>query len=300
VNSKNVNQGKEKSCADYARSYVRGFITVYIAWFLGVDVEDGFWTTYFKPLERLWTINRAQRDISLMRSEGLVMKDRLRLTEDGWGCMEDVIVRFLKGEFGEYQSINIIKEYPETVLVAPGFAYEHGVDILDVISVRNIADQPSNMFETIYFINMNKGRRVLREIFKKISVDTYKFLVELLIGFLKIREVDLNDPLFMTMRASIGLLVRAAIADREFKTTIDGAPSRWLVPIIPYLANLGFKINLIKIIEVRDLGASSNELEEVLEEDVDIEPFVKNDIMSKRLEFEFIGDKQMLELVLQP
>jgi hypothetical protein len=38
VNSKNVNQGKEKSCADYAKSFVRGFITVYMAWFLGVDV----------------------------------------------------------------------------------------------------------------------------------------------------------------------------------------------------------------------------------------------------------------------
>jgi len=300
--SKGSGQGREeKTCADYVRSYVRGFITVYIAWFLGVDVEDGFWTTYFKPLERLWTSNRAQRDISLMRGEGLVDKDRLRFTEKGWGCMEETIVRFLKGEFGEYQSINIIKEYPETVLVAPGFAYEHGVDILDVISVRNIANQPSNMFETIYLINMNKGRReVSKEIFKKISVDTYKFLVELLIGFLKIREVDLNDPLFMTMRASIGLLVRAAIADREFKTTIDGAPSRWLVPIIPYLANLGFKINLIKIIEVRDLGASSDELEEVLEENVDIEPFVKSDIMSKHLEFEFFRGKQVLGLVLQP
>ncbi len=73
------------------RSYGRGFITVYMAWFLGVDVEDGFWTTYFKPLERLWTENRARKDISLMRGEGLVMEDRLRFTEEGWRCMEEAI-----------------------------------------------------------------------------------------------------------------------------------------------------------------------------------------------------------------
>jgi len=307
VNSKRVNQskggsqGKEKSCVDYARSFVRGFITVYMAWFLGVDVEDGFWSTYFKPLERLWTENRAKKDVSLMRDRGLVMEGRLRFTEKGWECMEEAIVRFLKGEFGEYQDISIIREYPEAVLVAPGFAYEHGVDILDVISVRNIADQPSNMFEHIYFIDMNKGRRkVLNDIFKKVSVDIYRFLMEFLIGFLKVREVDLNDPLFMTMRASIGLLVRAAIADREFKTTIDGAPSRWLIPLIPYLANLGFKINLIKIIEVRDLVMRSNELKEVFEEGVDIEPFVKSNIMGKHLEFEFFRGKQVLSLALQP
>jgi len=286
VNSKNVNQGKEKACSGYVKSYVRGFITVYIAWFLGVDVEDGFWTTYFKPLERLWTINRAQRDTSLMRREGLVMEDRLRFKEKGWGCMEEAIVRFLKGEFGEYQNVNVTKTYPATILVAPGFAYEHGVDILDVISVRNIANWPSNMFETIYFINMNKERR---EVSREVSVDTYRFLMELL----KLKEVGLNELVFMAMRTSIGLLVKSAIADREFVSTIDGAPSRWLVPIIPYLANLGFATSLV---EVRDLGQYSDELERAFKEGVDMEPFVKG----RHLEFIFSRDKQVLRLVLQP
>jgi hypothetical protein len=284
--SKGSNQGKDKSCADYVKSYVRGFITVYIAWFLGVDVEDGFWTTYFKPLERLWTINRAQRDISLMRGEGLVDKDRLRFTEKGWKCMEEAIAKFLKGDFGEYQNISIARTYPAAILVAPGFAYENGVDVLDVISVRNIANWPSNMFETIYFININKERR---EVSREVSVDTYRFLMELL----KLKEVGLNEPVFMAVRTSIGLLVRAAIADREFITTIGGAPSRWLVPIIPYLANLGFATSLM---EVRDLGEYSDELEGAFKEGVDLEPFVKD----RHLEFVFSRGKQVLRLVLQP
>jgi len=286
VNSKNVNQGKEKSCADYAKSFVRGFITVYMAWFLGVDVEDGFWSTYFKPLERLWTENRARKDISLMRDRGLVDKDRLRFTEKGWEGMEEAIARFLKGEFGEYQNISIIREYPVAALVAPGFAYENGVDILDVISVRNIANWPSNMFETIYFININKERR---EVSREVSVDTYRFLMELL----RLKEVGLNEPVFMAMRTSIGLVVRAAIADREFVSTIGGAPSRWLVPIIPYLANLGFATSLM---EVRDLGQYSDELERAFKEGVDLEPFVKG----RHLEFMFSRGKQVLRLVLQP
>jgi hypothetical protein len=286
--NKGSNQGKEeKTCADYARSFVRGFITVYIAWFLGVDVEDGFWTTYFKPLERLWTSNRSQRDISLMRRrEGLVMEDRLRLTEEGWKCMGEAIVRFLKGDFGEYQNISIARTYPAAILVAPGFAYENGVDILDVISVRNIANWPSNMFETIYFININKERR---EVSREVSVDTYRFLMELL----KLKEVGLNEPVFMAMRTSIGLLVKAAIADREFVSTIGGGPSRWLVPIIPYLANLGFATSLM---EVRDLGQYSDELERAFKEGVDLEPFVKG----RHLEFMFSRGKQVLRLVLQP
>jgi hypothetical protein len=293
VNSKRVNQSKgssqgkeEKSCADYAKSFVRGFITVYMAWFLGVDVEDGFWTTYFKPLQGLWSKNRAERDISLMRREGLVMEDRLRLTEKGWQCMGDAIVRFLKGDFGEYQNISIARTYPAAILVAPGFAYEHGVDILDVISVRNIANWPSNMFETIYFINMNKERR---EVSREVSVDTYRFIMELL----KLKEAGLNEPVFMAMRASIGLLVRSAIADREFITTVGGAPSRWLVPIIPYLANLGFATSLM---EVRNLGQYSDELGRAFREGVDLEPFVKG----RHLEFVFSRGRQVLRLVLQP
>jgi hypothetical protein len=222
----------------------------------------------------------------MRRREGLVMEDRLRLTEEGWQCMEEAIVRFLKGDFGEYQNVNITKEYPTAVLVAPGFAYEHGVDILDVISVRNIANWPSNMFETIYFINMNKERR---EVSREVSVDTYRFLMELL----KLKEAGLNEPVFMTMRVSIGLLVKAAIADKEFITTIDGAPSRWLVPIISYLANLGFATSLV---EVRDLGEYSDELERAFKEGVDLEPFVKG----RHLEFVFSRGKQVLRLVLQP
>ena len=285
--NKGSNQGKDKSCADYVKSYVRGFITVYIAWFLGVDVEDGFWTTYFKPLQGLWSKNRAERDISLMRRrEGLVDKDRLRLTKKGWGCMEDAIAKFLKGDFGEYQNVNITKKYPTAVLAAPGFAYVHGVDILDVISVRNIENWPENMFEVVYLININKERR---EVLREVSVDTYRFFMELL----KLKEVGLNDPLFMAMRTSIGLVVRAAIADREFITTVDGGPSRWLVPIIPYLANLGFATSLM---EVRDLGEYSDELEGAFKEGVDLEPFVKG----RHLEFIFSRGKQVLRLVLQP
>jgi hypothetical protein len=265
---------------------------VYIAWFLGVDAEDGFWTTYFKPLERLWTENRARKDVSLMRDKGLVMEGKLRFTEMGWECMEDAIVRFLKGEFGEYQDISIIKEYPETVLVAPSFAYEHGVDILDVISVRTIVNRSGKMFEVIYLVNTNNERG---EVSREVSpFRSYRFLMELL----KLREVGVVDPLFMAMRVSIGLLVRAAIADREFVTPVDGAPSRWLIPLIPYLANLGFGTNLIEVIEVKDLYLRkySDMLERAIMEGVDIEPFVK----SRHLEFVFSRDKQVLRLVLQP
>ena len=241
--SKGSNQGREeKPCADYVKSYVRGFITVYIAWFLGVDAEDGFWTTYFKPLERLWTINRAQKDISLMRDEGLVAEDRLRLTEKGWGCMKDAIARFLKGDFGEYQNVNIIKEYPVTALVAPGFAYEHGIDLLDIA---------------------NAIVRAVKERYAKLNLyadDVYPSRVfHFIDGVLGIPEVeDYKDPSIIKMRVSTGNIVRAHIkgAQDYIEPVIKAKPSKWLMPVIPYLINLGY--------ELHDLGVNDVEKRAVL------------------------------------
>ena len=227
MNSKNVNQGKEKSCADYARSFVRGFITVYMAWFLGVDAEGGFWSTYFKPLERLWTINRAQRDISLMRGEGLVDKDRLRFTEKGWKCMEEAIVRFLKGDFGEYQNISIVKEYPETVLVAPGFAYEHGIDVLDVV-------EPIN--EEVGKYEKEVGRDPCHR--KPYPVSVIKKLSS-------IEELGYGDPRFMRVRIAVGTVIGALVKGKNYSDDVEALPSRWLIPIVPYLINAGFKHDLL-------------------------------------------------------
>jgi hypothetical protein len=222
-------QGKEKSCVDYARSYVRGFITVYMAWFLGVDAEDGFWTTYFKPLERLWTINRAQKDISLMRGEGLVDKDRLRLTEKGWGCMEEAIARFLKGEFN---GISIIKEYPVAVLVAPAFALEYGVDLVVV------EDELRRRYERLraqgldFVPNFDLGWGIIYDV----------------LGKPELRD-RLSTRLFQ-IRYRVIDFVNAALVRRSPYPCVcvcdggggDPTPfhSRWLVPLIPYLINMGY------------------------------------------------------------
>jgi hypothetical protein len=241
-------QGKEKSCVDYARSYVRGFITVYMAWFLGVDAEDGFWTTYFKPLERLWTINRAQKDISLMRGEGLVMEDRLRLTEKGWQCMEEAIAKFLKGKFGEHQSISIVKEYPVTTLVAPGFAYDQGIDLLDMAELKREGRVVTKTDEKgAVDVQVIKRRyciightkvedKVVRRI--ECAVDDFEVLLAKL---LDMPELDKNQD-FMKVRVALGLLVGSALRNREFYMSMEARPSKWLIPIIPYLVNMGFEV----------------------------------------------------------
>jgi len=248
VVGKRVNQGKDKSCIDYVRSYVRGFITVYTAWFLGVDVEDDFWTTYFKPLERLWTINRAQKDISLMRGEGLVMEDRLRLTEEGWKCMEEAIAKFLKGKFGEHQSISIVKEYPVTALVAPGFAYDHGIDLLDMAELKREGrvvvktnEEGAVDFQVIKrrhcIIGHTKVKdKVVRS--TECAVDDFEVLLTKL---LDMPELDKNQD-FMKVRVALGLLVGSALRNREFNMSMEARPSKWLIPIIPYLVNMGFEV----------------------------------------------------------
>jgi hypothetical protein len=241
--NKDSNQGKEeKACADYVKSYVRGFITVYIAWFLGVDVEDGFWATYFKPLERLWTENRAKKDVSLMRDKGLVMEGRLRFTKMGWRCMKKAIVRFLKGEFGEYQNINIIREYPVTTLVAPGFAYEHGIDLLDIA---------------------NTIVRAVKESYAKLNLHPNDVWPSLVLHFidsvLGVPEVeDYKDPSIIKVRVNIGNIVRAHIKGTQdyIEPVIKAKPSRWLMPVIPYLINLGY--------ELHDLGVNDVEKRAVL------------------------------------
>jgi hypothetical protein len=248
VVGKRVNQGKDKSCIDYVRSYVRGFITVYTAWFLGVDVEDDFWTTYFKPLERLWSINRAQKDVSLMRGEGLVMEDRLRLTEKGWGCMEEAIAKFLKGKFGEHQSISIVKEYPVTALVAPGFAYDHGIDLLDMAELKREGrvvvktnEEGAVDFQVIKRRHCIIGHtkvedKVVRS--TECAVDDFEVLLAKL---LDMPELDKNQD-FMKVRVALGLLVGSALRNREFNMSMEARPSKWLIPIIPYLVNMGFEV----------------------------------------------------------
>jgi hypothetical protein len=217
---------KEKSCVDYARSYVRGFITVYIAWFLGVDAEGGFWTTYFKPLERLWTINRAQKDISLMRSEGLVVEDRLRFTEEGWQCMEEAIARFLKGEFN---GISITREYPMTVLVAPAFALEHGIDLVVV------EDEFRRYYEKLRAQGLDFD-------FSLIWSSIYDVL-----GVPELRD-RLSTRLFQ-IRYRVIDFINAALVRKSPLTCVcicngGGNPlpihSRWLIPLIPYLINMGY------------------------------------------------------------
>jgi len=249
VNNKHANQSKgsnqgreEKACADYVKSYVRGFITVYIAWFLGVDVENGFWATYFKPLERLWTENRAKKDVSLMRDKGLVMEGRLRFTEEGWECMEEAIVRFLKGDFGEYQDISIIREYPVTTLVAPGFAYEHGIDLLDIA---------------------NTIVKAVKESYTKLNIpanDVYPshvlYFIDSVLGVPEVE--DYKDPSIIKARVSTGNIVRAHIKGTQdyIEPEIKAKPSRWLMPVIPYLINLGY--------ELHNLGVGSEGKQAVL------------------------------------
>jgi len=194
-----------EECVDYARGFVRGFITVYIAWFLGLDVENGFWSDYFWPLERLWSINRAQKDVSIMRSKGLVDVNRLRFTERGWGCMEHALVEFLKHEFN---GVNIVKEYPQVVLIAPGFTYENGIDVLDIKPIE--------------------------------KVDEYIFMIK---NLSEVGELNRNDPKFMRIRIAIGYAVRALVNKRNYYDIVETLPSRWLTPIIPYLINMGFRYN---------------------------------------------------------
>jgi hypothetical protein len=219
-----------EDCVEYARGFVRGFITAYMAWFLGLDAEDGFWSDYFWPLERLWSINRAQKDVSIMRSKGLIDVNRLRFTERGWGCMEHALVEFLRREFN---GVNIVKEYPQVALIAPGFVYEYGVDLLDV----------ANALEA-------KAKEIhAKEGFNR------KDVLQFIMNAVEAPEVSYNSPSFMKIRVSIGNYVRSFMKSRvNIPSTIEEArnmpsplimvglkytPSRWLTPVIPYLVNMG-------------------------------------------------------------
>ena len=219
-----------EDCVEYARGYVRGFITVYMAWFLGIDAEDGFWSDYFWPLERLWSINRAQKDVSIMRGKGLIDVNRLRFTERGWGCMEHALVEFLRHEFN---GVSIVKEYPQVALVAPGFVYEHGVDLLDVV---------------------NALKAKAKEIHAKEGFNR-EVVLQFIMDAVETPEVSYNSPSFMKIRVSIGNYVRSFMKSRvNAPSTIEEAknmpspltvvelrymPSRWLIPVIPYLVNMG-------------------------------------------------------------
>jgi len=231
-----------KTCVDYARSYVRGFITVYIAWFLGLDAEDGFWSDYFWPLEGLWSIKRAQKDISIMRQcdcgneksgkkcNCLVDGNRLRLTDEGWGCMEHALVEFLRHEFN---GVNIVEEYPQVVLIAPGFAYENGIDVLDAI-------MPIKEEVEKYNKEKSADSSILGPGLKPDPILMVKELSE-------VGELDRNDPKFMRTRIAVGFAARALVNKRKYPDNLDKVetlPSRWLIPIIPYLINMGFKYDL--------------------------------------------------------
>jgi len=216
-----------EDCVEYARSYVRGFITTYMAWFLGLDAEDGFWSDYFWPLERLWSINRAQKDVSIMRGKGLVDVNRLRFTERGWGCMEHALVEFLKHEF---KGVNIVKEYPQVVLIAPGFAYENGIDVLDAI-------MPIEEKVEKYNKEKSADSSILGPGLKPDPILMVKKLSE-------VSELNRNDPKFMRTRIAIGYAVRALVNKRKYSDEVETLPSRWLIPIIPYLINMGFKYDL--------------------------------------------------------
>ena len=218
-----------KTCVDYARSYVRGFITVYIAWFLGLEAEDGFWSNYFWPLERLWSINRAQKDVSIMRKKGLVDGNKLRFTDEGWGCMEDALVELLRHEF---KGVNIVEEYPQVVLIAPGFAYENGIDVLDAI-------MPIKEEVEKYNKEKSAGSPILGPGLKPDPILMVKELSE-------VSELNRNDPKFMRIRIDIGYAARALVNKRKYPDNSDKVetlPSRWLIPIIPYLINMGFKLD---------------------------------------------------------
>jgi len=242
VVGKRTNQSRDKTCADYVRSYVRGFITVYTAWFLGVDVEDGFWTTYFKPLERLWSINRAQKDISLMRGEGLVDKDRLRLTEEGWECMEEAIAKFLKGEFN---GINIIKEYPETVLVAPGFALEHGIDLVDI---ENELYHRYEKLRTQVLDRLRESGKLSHYDPTYMEVDIHS-IVYAILGEPELRD-RLSVRLFQIRYRVIDFVKTALVQKSPYPCgcMCNGSHSnfpmpthsRWLIPLIPYLINMEY------------------------------------------------------------
>jgi len=214
-----------EDCVDYARSYVRGFITTYMAWFLGLDAEDGFWSDYFWPLERLWSINRAQKDVSIMRGKGLIDVNRLRFTERGWGCMEHALVEFLRREFN---GVNIVKEYPQVALAAPGFVYEHGVDLLDVANA--LTAEPAA---------------------KEIQL-TNSFMLLFLMDAVEAPEAGYNSLSFMKIRILTGSFVKYFMNLRAgrnpdetftetFTVTLRYTPSRWLIPVIPYLINMGFE-----------------------------------------------------------
>jgi hypothetical protein len=210
-----------EDCVEYARSYVRGFITTYMAWFLGLDAEDGFWSDYFWPLERLWTVNRAQKDISIMRGKGLIDVNRLRFTEGGWGCMEHALVEFLRHEFN---GVNIVKEYPQVALVAPGFVYENGVDLLDVANA--LTAEPAAKEKLL------SNSSVLQFLMKAVEAP----------------EVSYNSPGFMKIRIFTGSFVRSFMnlragrnPDAAYGVTLKYTPSRWLTPVIPYLINMGLE-----------------------------------------------------------
>jgi len=210
-----------EDCVEYARSYVRGFITTYMAWFLGIDAEDGFWSDYFWPLERLWTVNRAQKDVSIMRGKGLVDVNRLRLTERGWGCMEHALVEFLRHEFN---GVSIVKEYPQVALAAPGFVYEHGVDLFDVANALTAEPAAKE-------IQLFSGS-VLQFIMNAVEAPEAGYNSP---GFMKIRIFTGNFvKYFMNLRAGRNF-------DAAYTVTLKYTPSRWLTPVIPYLINMGLE-----------------------------------------------------------
>jgi len=224
------------SCMQHPRECVRGAITVYLAWFLGINKDTVFKRDYYSSLDRLWSRTRVHVDLTYLRKERLIVEkdERYEFTKDGWAFFERALPYFVLGEFGRNKesSVKIINAYPEIALVAPGFMQKIGVDLRSV--VHSLMTKLNYNLPLIY--QAPNGARYLTTF----PGNPWEFIYNVLLSWVGVPEVERDAPEFEKVRTGIRGLIQSVIEHTYFSAVVDTKPSRWLIPIIPYLINIGF------------------------------------------------------------
>jgi hypothetical protein len=229
----------DKLCIDHPLECVRGAITVYLAWFLGIDKSTIFKHEYYAPLDRLWSRDRVHVDLTHLRKGKLIIeKDgQYEFTKDGWAFLEKALPYFVLGEFGrnEESKMKMINKHPEIALVAPGFIQKIGVDLRSVVSSL-IMKYHILEYRIPLMYQAPSGTGFLAAFY----TNPWEFIYNVLLSWVGVPEVERDAPEFERVRAGIRGLVQSVIEHTYFSAVVDAKPSRWLIPIIPYLINMGF------------------------------------------------------------
>jgi len=231
----------DKLCIDHPLECVRGAITVYLAWFLGIDKDATFKQDYYSPLDRLWSRDRVHVDLTYLRKERLIIEkdERYEFTKEGWAFFERALPYFVLGEFGRNKEskVKIINEYPEIALVAPGFVQKIGVDLRSVVH--------SLITKLNYNLPLAYQAADGTEYLTTFPGNPWEFIHNTLLSWVGVPEVERDAPEFEKVRTGIRGLIQSVIEHTYYRAVVDTKPSRWLIPIIPYLINMGFETMIV-------------------------------------------------------